>query len=129
MSEDSSRAEKCSRQVNDIFSNLNFASFLVTRFSPSVSITGGDVSVNMTAALRDLYKTMDGGQTVPPLILLQVLHMAFPLFAERGEGGGYQQQDANECWMEVLRMLQVRFCVLNQSNKEGIIVSCTSQFS
>ena len=108
MSEDSSRAEKCSHQVNDIFSNLNFASFLVTRFSPSVSITGGDVSVNMTAALRDLYKTMDGGQTVPPLILLQVLHMAFPLFAERGEGGGYQQQDANECWMEVLRMLQVR---------------------
>ena len=80
----------------------------LTRFSPSVSITGGDVAVNMTAALRDLYKTMDGGQTVPPLILLQVLHMAFPLFAERGEGGGYQQQDANECWMEVLRMLQVR---------------------
>merc|ERR1719398_649082 len=36
----------------------------LTRFSPSVSITGGDVAVNMTAALRDLYKTMDGGQTV-----------------------------------------------------------------
>ena len=107
---------------------LFLLSFLVTRFSPSVSITGGDVSVNMTAALRDLYKTMDGGQTVPPLILLQVLHMAFPLFAERGEGGGYQQQDANECWMEVLRMLQVRFCVLTQSNREGIIVSCAFQF-
>ena len=38
---------------------------------------------------------------------LQVLHMAFPRFAERGENGGYQQQDANECWVEVLRMLQV----------------------
>ena len=33
---------------------------------------------------------------------------AFPRFAERGEGGGYQQQDANECWMEILRMLQVK---------------------
>ena len=33
--------------------------------------------------------------------------MAFPRFAERGENGGYQQQDANECWVEVLRMLQV----------------------
>ena len=36
-----------------------------------------------------------------------MLHNAFPRFAERGEGGGYQQQDANECWVEILRMLQV----------------------
>ena len=64
--------------------------------------------MNMTAALRDLYSTMDKGSTIPPIILLQVLHMAFPRFAERGENGGYQQQDANECWVEVLRMLQVR---------------------
>ena len=63
--------------------------------------------MNMTAALRDLYSTMDKGSTIPPIILLQVLHMAFPRFAERGENGGYQQQDANECWVEVLRMLQV----------------------
>ena len=42
------------------------------------------------------------------MIMMQVLHMAMPRFAERGEGGGYQQQDANECWTEVLRMLQVR---------------------
>ena len=61
----------------------------------------------MTAALRDIYTTMDKGSTIPPIVLLQVLHMAFPRFAERGENGGYQQQDANECWMEVLRMLQV----------------------
>jgi hypothetical protein len=27
-------------------------------------------------------------------------------FAERGEQGGFQQQDANECWMELLKMLQ-----------------------
>ena len=50
---------------------------------------------------------MDKGSTIPPIVLLQVLHMAFPRFAERGENGGYQQQDANECWVEVLRMLQV----------------------
>ena len=41
-------------------------------------------------------------------LVIQVLHMAMPRFAERGEGGGYQQQDANECWTEVLRMLQAR---------------------
>ena len=76
-------------------------------YSGSVSLGGGQDSVNMTAALRDLYSTMDKGSTIPPIILLQVLHMAFPRFAERGENGGYQQQDANECWVEVLRMLQV----------------------
>ena len=32
--------------------------------------------------------------------------MAFPRFAERGENGGYQQQDANECWVELLNMLK-----------------------
>ena len=78
-----------------------------SQFSGSVSLGAGEESLNMTAALRDLYTTMDKGSTIPPIILLQVLHMAFPRFAERGENGGYQQQDANECWMEVLRMLQV----------------------
>ena len=77
------------------------------RFSGNVSLGGGQDPDNLTAALRDLYTTMDKGNTVPPIIMLQVLHTAFPRFAERGEGGGYQQQDANECWMEILRMLQV----------------------
>merc|ERR1712012_875520 len=75
----------------------------LTNYSGSVSLGGGQDAVNMTAALRDLYSTMDKGSTIPPIILLQVLHMAFPRFAERGENGGYQQQDANECWVEVLR--------------------------
>jgi len=35
-----------------------------------------------------------------------VLHMAFPRFAEKGEGGAFVQQDANECWTELIRMLQ-----------------------
>ena len=74
----------------------------------------------MTAALRDIYSTMDKGSTIPPIVLLQVLHMAFPRFAERGENGGYQQQDANECWMEVLRMLQVE--------KENIISQYFQEF-
>lgn len=39
-------------------------------------------------------------------ILLQVLHNAFPRFAERGQMGGYQQQDANECWVELMGMLK-----------------------
>ena len=49
---------------------------------------------------------MDSGKTVPPIVLLQVLHQAFPRFAETSEHGGYQQQDANECWVELLGMLK-----------------------
>ncbi len=65
-----------------------------------------DTSQSLTVALRDLYEAMDKSTTIAPLILLQVLHMAFPRFAEKGEGGVYLQQDANECWTELIRMLQ-----------------------
>jgi len=69
----------------------------------------------ITVALRDLYKTMDRGSTVPPIILLQVLHSAFPRFAERGEQGGYQQQDANECWVEMLSMVKQKLMIKSDS--------------
>merc|ERR550539_260818 len=66
----------------------------------------GDAATQLTVAMRDLYKAMERGQNFPPLVLLQVLHNAFPRFAERGEQGGYQQQDANECWVELLGMIK-----------------------
>lgn len=61
---------------------------------------------NMTAALRDLYDSMDKSAVITPILLVQVLHIIFPRFAEKSEHGGFQQQDANECWTELLRMLQ-----------------------
>lgn len=58
-----------------------------------VAVAGGVVPAqSMTAALRDLYATMDKGHTVPPIVLLQVLHMAFPRFAEKNEHGTFAQQ-------------------------------------
>lgn len=48
-------------------------------------------SQSITAALRDLYESMDKGTTIPPIILLQVLHMAFPRFAEKSDHGFMQQ--------------------------------------
>lgn len=47
---------------------------------------------SITAALRDLYSIMDKGNSVPPIVLLQVLHVAFPRFAEKNEHGGFSQQ-------------------------------------
>jgi ubiquitin carboxyl-terminal hydrolase 14 len=70
-------------------------------------MAGGMVPAqSITAALRDLYDSMDKGASIPPIILLQVLHMAFPRFAEKSDHGGFTQQDANECWTELVRMLQ-----------------------
>merc|ERR1719153_1875824 len=88
---------QCLKSIPELRENL-------AKFTGTVSLGGGQDPESITAALRDLYSTMDKGNNVPPIILLQVLHNAFPRFAERGEGGGYQQQDANECWMEILRM-------------------------
>ncbi|XP_061452725.1 ubiquitin carboxyl-terminal hydrolase 14 [Rhineura floridana] len=61
----------------------------------------------ITAALRDLFESMDKtSSSIPPIILLQFLHMAFPQFAEKGDQGQYLQQDANECWVQMMRVLQ-----------------------
>ncbi|CAL1269093.1 unnamed protein product [Larinioides sclopetarius] len=74
------------------------------------SITSGNTIVpaqSITAALRDLFSAMETcGTDFQPIILLQVLHMAFPRFAEKNDHGTFMQQDANECWTEVMRMLQ-----------------------
>ncbi|KAJ8947261.1 hypothetical protein NQ318_014157 [Aromia moschata] len=63
---------------------------------------GGSVipAQSITAALRDLYASMDKGNTVPPIVLLQV-------FTWHSLGSRRRMTtDANECWTEVVRMLQ-----------------------
>jgi ubiquitin carboxyl-terminal hydrolase 14 len=66
-----------------------------------------DPSEAITISLRDLYKMMDRtSDGIPPIVFLQVLHTAFPHFAEKTEQGVFQQQDANECWTQLVRMLQ-----------------------
>ncbi|CAH1393070.1 unnamed protein product [Nezara viridula] len=67
----------------------------------------------VTAALRDLYELMDKGLSIPPIMLLQVLQMIFPRFAEKNENGTFVQQDANECWTEIVRMLQQKLESVN----------------
>ncbi|KAJ1191072.1 hypothetical protein NDU88_000389 [Pleurodeles waltl] len=78
------------------------------RYSGALRASGELASAQyITAALRDLFDSMDKTSTsIPPIILLQFLHMAFPQFAEKGEQGQYLQQDANECWVQMMRVLQ-----------------------
>ena len=67
---------------------------------------------NLTVAMRDVMHMMDKEAVVTPLVLVQVLHMIFPRFAEKSEQGGFVQQDANECWTEILRILQQKLPAL-----------------
>ncbi|XP_069813819.1 ubiquitin carboxyl-terminal hydrolase 14 [Dendropsophus ebraccatus] len=78
------------------------------RYAGALRASGEMASAQyITAALRDLYESMDKtSSSIPPIILLQFLHMAFPQFAEKGDQGQYLQQDANECWVQVMRVLQ-----------------------
>ncbi|XP_014784803.1 ubiquitin carboxyl-terminal hydrolase 14 [Octopus bimaculoides] len=62
---------------------------------------------SITRAMQDLFNLMNLESTaISPLFFLNVLQMTFPRFAEKGEQGLFMQQDANECWTEVVRCLQ-----------------------
>lgn len=91
------------------------------KYSGNLSVAGGiSTADSITAALRDLYSSMDkAGAAIPPMIFIQVLHMAYPQFAEKSEHGGFAQQDANECWTEVVRCLQQEVDVPQELSKEG----------
>lgn len=41
-------------------------------------------------------------------LFAQVLHHELPQFATRDEHGQWVQQDANECWTELLRAFQTQ---------------------
>ncbi|XP_063075397.1 ubiquitin carboxyl-terminal hydrolase 14 [Engraulis encrasicolus] len=92
---------QCLRSVPELKAALQ-------RFSGALRSSGANApSQYITAALRDLYESMDKtSSSIPPIILLQFLHMAFPQFAEKGDQGQYLQQDANECWVQMMRVLQ-----------------------
>ncbi|XP_058125502.1 ubiquitin carboxyl-terminal hydrolase 14 [Anopheles ziemanni] len=60
----------------------------------------------ITMSMKNLFEDMERSDTITPVLFLQRLHIAFPNFAQTGESGSYRQQDANECWSELLKMLQ-----------------------
>lgn len=61
---------------------------------------------SITWAMKGAFDQMEKAAAVTPVLLLQTLHSVFPQFAQTGEKGTYRQQDANECWVELLKMLQ-----------------------
>ncbi|KAH7334508.1 cysteine proteinase [Rhizoctonia solani] len=62
----------------------------------------------LAMALRETYKAM--GKTTegfPPLILLTNLRAVFPQFGEQSNAGHYAQQDAEECWSQMINAMKI----------------------
>ncbi|CAG9536187.1 unnamed protein product [Cercopithifilaria johnstoni] len=99
----------------------------------SASVDGDSGSKALTAAVRDLYRMMDNQKSksyggVIPLIMIQVVHNVFPQFAARDEHG-WMQQDANECWTELLRALQTQLKVADhESASKDHLASIVSRY-
>ncbi|CAB1444362.1 unnamed protein product [Pleuronectes platessa] len=118
---------QCLRSVPELKTALR-------RYSGALRSSGANApSQYITAALRDLYETMEKtSSSLPPIILLQFLHMAFPQFAEKGDQGQYLQQDANECWLQMMRVLQQKLEPLEpetsmETDTESGAVSATTK--
>jgi len=75
---------------------------------------------SISSAMKSIFAQMEKGTTVTPIVLLQALHRASPQFAQTGENGTYRQQDANECWAEILKMLQQKLRPTNQDPSNAI---------
>ncbi|KAK7073067.1 Ubiquitin carboxyl-terminal hydrolase 14 [Halocaridina rubra] len=73
--------------------------------SSSLLTLAVDSASLLTLAVQECYKTMDDGKTAVPLVLVNLFRTTFPRFAEQGEQGMYMQQDASECWTELVRLL------------------------
>lgn len=74
--------------------------------------SGGGSAGELTTALSETMSALEGGGAGAcagaAARLLRALHTTAPRFAERGPGGGLAQQDASECWSEIVRALQQR---------------------
>lgn len=86
---------QCLRSVPELRESLK-------GFKQDASFNGAQ---SMTLAIKSVFDQMERNATVTPVFLVQTLHNVFPQFAQTGEKGVYRQQDANECWVELMKML------------------------
>ncbi|KAJ3122882.1 hypothetical protein HK098_002421 [Nowakowskiella sp. JEL0407] len=67
---------------------------------------GLNPAANLAKSLKKLLDDLDNsGESIPPLVFLQLLRQLFPQFAERNNHG-YMQQDAEECWGQIISSLR-----------------------
>ncbi|KAG4306081.1 hypothetical protein PORY_000069 [Pneumocystis oryctolagi] len=66
-----------------------------------------DKSGTIIESLADVFRNMDTSSCFSPLVFLGCLRLVFPQFAERDHvHGGFSQQDAEECWSQLIQNLR-----------------------
>lgn len=90
---------QCLKSVPELRKALSvYHGVVASPMNPDMSITSG---------IRDLFESMEEASvSISPYFMLRILHAYFPQFAEKAENGGFQQQDANECWIELVKCMQ-----------------------
>ncbi|OWR49441.1 putative ubiquitin specific peptidase 14 [Danaus plexippus plexippus] len=83
--------------------------------------SGGGTAGGLTSALSETMRSLEGGGAgacaAAAARLLHALHAAAPRLAERGAGGQLAQQDASECWTEIIRALSMRLQSTPESHR------------
>ena len=68
----------------------------------------------LAVATKELFADLKrGGAAFPPFKFLLTLRERFPQFAQTGQGGEYMQQDAEECFSQVMYALREKLRVRN----------------
>ena len=79
------------------------------------SLHDSDLMNSLVLSLRTTYDYMDKQKIngFAPILLVQILRTILPNFAATTQDGTYMQQDANECWTELMRILQQKLPASN----------------
>jgi ubiquitin carboxyl-terminal hydrolase 14 len=75
--------------------------------SLAAAAAGGDSGRKLVAATQELFRDLQrGGEPFPPFKFLLMLRQRYPQFAQQTGEGFYMQQDAEECWSQVMYTLK-----------------------
>jgi len=99
---------QCLSSVPELISSLN-------KFK---STNNNDPRSALVSSMRDLIGTLRYSTTpITPVFFVHQLRTVFPQFDQKGEGG-YMQQDAEECYTNLLQLLQINLPKIGEE-KDG----------
>ncbi|EFJ09332.1 hypothetical protein SELMODRAFT_184724 [Selaginella moellendorffii] len=79
-------------------------------------------SHTLTLAARDLFGELDSShRAVAPLRFWTLLRSKFPQFAQQANNGAYMQQDAEECWTQLVYTLSQRLRPSSGETREATL--------
>jgi ubiquitin carboxyl-terminal hydrolase 14 len=94
---------QCFKSVPELCKSLD-----LFKSKKSSGLNDADLQNSLVLSLCTTYEYMDKHKVngFAPILLVQLLRTILPRFADTAENGVFVQQDANECWTELMRILQ-----------------------